>query len=80
MCGMSEGLRLQCLQPTPESRAHCVAAEGGTKTFPLEELWVPVDKEGSVVSPGRVYVLVYSGDLPCSRGLHFPDNKCWLYK
>lgn len=33
MCGMSEGLRLQCLQPTPESRAHCVAAEGEQRHF-----------------------------------------------
>lgn len=33
MCGMSEGLRSQCLQPTPESRAHCVAAEGEQRHF-----------------------------------------------
>ncbi len=32
-----------------ESRSLC-GSRGGTKTFPLEELWVPVDKEGSVVS------------------------------
>lgn len=62
-----------------ESRSLC-GSRGGTKTFPLEELWVPVDKEGSAVSPGRVYMLVYSGDLRSSRGLHFPDNKWWLYK
>ena len=62
-----------------ESRSLC-GSRGGTKTFPLEELWVPVDKEGSVVSPGRVYMLVYSGVLRCSRGLHLPDNKWWLYK
>ena len=42
-----------------ESRSLC-GSPGGTKTFPLEELWVPVDKEGSVASPGRVYMLVYS--------------------
>lgn len=62
-----------------ESRSLCGSREG-TKTFPPEELWVPVDKEGSVVGPGRVYVLVYSWDL-CSRGdSHFPDNKWRLYK
>lgn len=33
MRGMSGGLRLQCLQPTPESRAHCVAAEGEQRHF-----------------------------------------------
>lgn len=33
MCGMSEGLRLQRLQLTPESRAHCVAAEGEQRHF-----------------------------------------------
>lgn len=33
MCGMSEGLRLQCLQSTPESRTHCVAAEGEQRHF-----------------------------------------------
>lgn len=33
MCGMSEGLRLQCLQLTPESRAHCVAARGEQRHF-----------------------------------------------
>lgn len=33
MCGMSEGLRSRCLQLTPESRAHCVAAEGEQRHF-----------------------------------------------
>lgn len=33
MCGMSEGLRSPCLQPTPESRAHCVAAEREQRHF-----------------------------------------------
>lgn len=42
-----------------ESHSLC-GSRGGTKAFPLEELWVPVDKEGSVASPGRVYMLVYS--------------------
>lgn len=64
MRGMSEGLRSQRLQPTPESRAHCVAAEGEQKAFPPEELWVPVDKEAKRRGArGRVYTLVYSGDV-----------------
>lgn len=33
MCGMSEGLRSPCLQLTPESRAHCVAAEREQRHF-----------------------------------------------
>lgn len=33
MCGMSEGLRSLCLQLTPESRAHCVAAEREQRHF-----------------------------------------------
>lgn len=33
MCGMSEGLRLQCLQLTPESRTHCVAVVGEQRHF-----------------------------------------------
>lgn len=47
-----------------ESRSLC-GSRGGTKTFPPEELWVPVDKEPCVVSSGHVYMPVYSGDL-CS--------------
>lgn len=62
-----------------ESRSLC-GSQGGTKTFPLEELRVPVDKEGDIASPGCVYMLVYSGDLWSSRGLHFPKNKWWLWK
>lgn len=80
MCGISEGLWLQCLQQTPESRGSLCGSREGTKTFPLEELWVPVDKQGSAVSVDRVYMLVYSGDLCSSTDLHFPDNKWWLYK
>lgn len=51
MCGMSEGLRSQCLQTTPESRAHCVAARGEQRHFHWRNfgflsirraaLWVP---------------------------------------
>lgn len=33
MCGMTEGLRLQCLQLTPESRTHCVVAVGEQRHF-----------------------------------------------
>lgn len=33
MCGMSEGLRSRCVQLTPESRAHCVAAEREQRHF-----------------------------------------------
>lgn len=83
MRGMSEGLRSQRLQPTPESRAHCVAAEGEQKAFPPEELWVPVDKEAKHRGArGRVYALVYSGDVcgAAAESCTFPDNKRWLYK
>ncbi len=38
-----------------ESRSLC-DSRGGTKTFPLEELWVPVDKEGSVVCAQAVFI------------------------
>lgn len=66
MCGMSAGLSL-AVPPADsrESRSLC-GSRGGTKTFPLEELWVPVDKQGSVMGPACVYRLVYSG-LALSR-------------
>lgn len=45
-----------------ESRSLC-GSRGGTKTFPLEELWVPVDKEGSVVSMDCLYACVQWGSM-----------------
>lgn len=62
-----------------ESRSLC-GSRGGTKTFPPEELWVPVDKDAFAVSSSRVYTVVYSRDLHSSTGVHFHDNKWWLYK
>lgn len=71
MCGMSEGLHLQCLQLTPESRVHCVAAEGEQRHFHQRNFGFLSIRRAA----GRVYMLVYSGDLWSSTGLHFPDNK-----
>lgn len=46
-----------------ESRSLC-GCWGEQKTFPPEELWVPVDKEAKRRGAwGRVYMLVYCGDV-----------------
>lgn len=69
-----EGLRWQRLQPTPESRAHCVAAEGNKRHFHRRNFGFLSIRRPSVARPspglGLVFIRLCTAAGMCVGVLH----------
>lgn len=70
LCYVRNERRLLVAEPSADSRESqsLCGSRGGTKTFPLEELWVPVDKEGSILSQAMFICL-------CTVGIYCAERR-----
>lgn len=76
MCGMSEALCLRCLQLTPESRSHCVAAVGEQRLFHWRNFGF-LSIRRAALRAWTVFICLCTVGICAAAEAH---NKWWLYK